>query len=207
MKQLLQKLIFAVCLVLTAPLYLLYKITRSKDLFAGQGQLLALVPGKIGSYLRVAYYSMTLERCPRNGYIGFGTFFAHPEVELGGGYYIGAYNIIGMAKIGDHATIASHVSILSGKNQHGYKEIGKPIQEQAGVFRKITIGENCWIGNNAVIMANLGVQNVVAAGSVVTVGTNDYEILAGNPAKVIKNILGKEIKNTENPEKSCSHPN
>lgn len=186
MKQLLQNVIFIVCVIITAPLWLLYKITGSKDLFAGQGQLLALVPGKIGSYIRVAYYGRTLEHCPNKGYIGFGTFFAHPEVELGEGYYIGAYNIIGMAKIGNHATIASHVSILSGKHQHGYKEIGKPIQEQPGVFRKVSIGENCWIGNGAIIMDDLGVQNVVAAGSVVTNSTNDYEILSGNPAKVIK---------------------
>lgn len=189
-----KNLIYAMCLMLTSPLYLLYKLTRSKDLFAGQGQLLALVPGKVGSYLRVAYYSRTLECCPRKGYIGFGSFFAHPEVELGEGYYIGAYNIIGMARIGAHATIASHVSILSGKNQHGYKEIGKPIQEQAGVFRKITIGENCWIGNNAVIMADLGVQNVVAAGSVVTASTGNYEILGGNPAAVIKKITNADDK-------------
>lgn len=183
-----QSLVFAICLLLTAPLYILYKITGSKDLFAGQGQLLSLLPGKLGSYMRVAYYSMTLERCPRTGYIGFGSFFPHPEVELGEGFYIGAYNIIGMAKIGNHATIASHVSILSGKHQHGYKEIGKPIQEQPGVFRKITIAENCWIGNGAIVMDDLGVQNIVAAGSVVTQKTGDYEILAGNPAKVLKRI-------------------
>lgn len=192
MKQLLQKLVLGSCLVLTAPLWLLYKLTHSKDLFAGQGQLLALVPGKIGSYLRVAYYHMTLERCSVRGFIGFGTFIAHPETELGTGYYIGAYNIIGTARIGDHATIASHVSILSGKNQHGYKEIGKPIQEQPGVFRKISIGENCWIGNGAVIMEDLGIQNVVAAGSVVAHKTGDYEILAGNPARLIKNFKIRE---------------
>lgn len=184
MKLLVQKF----CLILTAPLYLLYKISKSKDLFAGQGQLLALVPGKFGSYLRIAYYSMTLERCTTKGYIGFGTFFAHPETELGTGYYIGAYNIIGTARIGDHVTIASHVSILSGKNQHGYKEIGKPIQEQPGVFRKINIGENCWIGNGAIVMEDLGIQNVLASGSVVTHKTGNYEILAGNPAKVVKTI-------------------
>lgn len=189
MKRLFQKLIFCACLVITAPLHLIYKLTRSKELFAGQGQLLALVPGKLGSYIRIAYYSMALERCSSKGYIGFGTFIAHPETELGSGYYIGAYNIIGTAKIGDHATIASHVSILSGKNQHGYKEIGKPIQEQPGVFRKITIGENCWIGNGAIVMDDLGVQNIVAAGSVVVNPTGDYEILAGNPAKVIKNLV------------------
>jgi virginiamycin A acetyltransferase len=190
MKQVLQKSILAICFLLTAPLWILFKLTRSKDLFAGQGQLLALVPGKIGSYIRVAYYHMTLQSCSVKGYIGFGTFIPHPETELGVGYYIGAYNIIGTARIGDHATIASHVSILSGKNQHGYKEIGKPIQEQSGFFRKISIGENCWIGNGAVVMEDLGIQNVVAAGSVVTHKTGDYEILAGNPAKVIKKISG-----------------
>ncbi|NTV50328.1 MAG: acyltransferase [Geobacteraceae bacterium] len=188
MKFFFQKLVFTICLILTAPLYIPFLMTRSKGLFAGQGQLLSLVPGKIGSYLRVAYYSMTLKSCPLEGYIGFGTFFAHPEVEIGRGVYIGAYCIIGMAKIGDHATIASHVSILSGKKQHGFLEIGKPIQNQEGVYLTINIGENCWIGNNAVIMADLAIQNVVAAGSVVTGKANDYEILAGNPAKAIKNF-------------------
>ena len=189
MKQLLQRIIFTTCLILVSPLSLLYKITRSRDLFAGQAQLLALVPGKLGSYLRVAYYCMTLERCSPQGYIGFGSFFAHPEAELGVGYYIGAYTIIGMVKIGDHATISSHVSILSGKNQHGFTEIGKPIQEQPGVFSKLSIGENCWIGSNAVIMADVGVQNVIAAGSVVIYKTGDYEILGGNPARVKKKII------------------
>lgn len=186
MKWLLQKMIFAACLVLTSPLYLLYKITRSRNLFAGQAQFLALVPGKTGSYLRVAYYSTTLEHCSSHGYIGFGSFFAHPEVEIGTGYYIGAYTIIGKAKIGDYATIASHVSILSGKNQHGYEEIDRPIQEQPGVFRKIAIGKNCWIGNGAIVMDDLGIQNIVAAGSVVVNATGNYQILAGNPASVLR---------------------
>lgn len=190
MKQVLQKFILAACFLLTSPLYLLYRLTRSKDLFAGQGQLLALVPGKLGSYIRVAYYSMSLERCSTKGYIGFGSFIAHPETEIGTGYYIGAYNIIGTARIGDHATIASHVSILSGKKQHGYEEIGKPIQKQPGVFRKIVIGDNCWIGNGAVVMDDLGIQNIVAAGSVVTSKTGDYQVLAGNPAKLVKCIEG-----------------
>lgn len=48
MKQLLRKLVFAVCLIPTAPLHLLYKTTCSKDLFAGQGQLLALVHLSLG---------------------------------------------------------------------------------------------------------------------------------------------------------------
>jgi virginiamycin A acetyltransferase len=185
-------LLFSFAQIIIFPLGAMYRVCRSRALFAGQGQLLALVPGKFGSYVRVAYYSKTLDRCPTKGYIGFGSFFSHPEVELGIGYYIGAYCIIGKSKIGDHATIASGVYILSGKHQHGYKEIGKPIQEQPGVFTQVSIGENCWIGNGAIIMDDLGVQNLVAAGSVVTHKTGDYEIVAGNPAKVIRSILPED---------------
>jgi len=90
----------------------------------------------MGSYLRVAYYCMTLKRCTSKGYIGFGSFFAHPEAELGVGYYIGAYTIIGMAKIGDHATIASHVSILSGKNQHGTGKEGNRFRNNQGFLSR-----------------------------------------------------------------------
>lgn len=188
MKHIIKKLIFIICLILVAPLVFFIKITRSSSLFAGQGQLLALFPGKFGSYLRVAYYYMTLERCSSRGYIGFGSFFSHPEAELGEGYYIGAYSIIGVVTIGNHATIASHVSILSGKKQHGFKEIGKPIQDQPGVFTRIFIGDNCWIGNNAVVMADIGVQTVVGAGSVVLSSVENYKVVAGNPAEIVKTI-------------------
>jgi acetyltransferase-like isoleucine patch superfamily enzyme len=190
MRDFVRDALFALGILLTAPLALLYRLSGSRALFAGQAQLLSLIPGKLGSYLRVAFYSMTLSTCPRKGYIGFGSYFSQPEVELGTGYYIGAYCIIGKARIGKHTTIASGVHILSGKHQHGYREIGKPIQEQPGVFTQVTIGENCWIGNGAIVMDDLGVQNVVAAGSVVTRASGNYEILAGNPAKVVKTLDG-----------------
>lgn len=188
MKELCQKCVYVVCLILTAPLHLLFNITKSKDLFAGQAQLLSLIPGKIGSYLRVAYYYMTIQKSHLEGFIGYGTYLTNPEVEIGHRVYIGAYNIIGIVSIKDHATIASHVSILSGKQQHGYKEIDKPIQEQKGTFKRIHIGENCWIGNGAILMADIGRQNVIAAGSVIANHTGDYEIWAGNPAIMIKKI-------------------
>lgn len=43
---------------------------------------LLIVPDKISSYLREAYYSVTLEQCHNKGYIGFETFIDHPEVQL-----------------------------------------------------------------------------------------------------------------------------
>ena len=188
MKSFFKKCLYSFCVVITIPLVILYRLTLSEDLFAGQGQWLSLIPGKLGSYVRIAYYHMTLKHCPNDGYIGFGSFFSHPEVELGTGYYIGAYCIIGMSKIGNHTTIGSGVHILSGKKQHGYREIGKPIQEQERIFKTINIGENCWIGNNAVILEDLGQQNVVGAGSVVAIYFGDYVILAGNPSRIISRL-------------------
>jgi virginiamycin A acetyltransferase len=187
-KGLLKSLIHLIAGILVLPVALPYLCTRSRGFFSGGAQLLSLIPGKSGSYMRVAYYSFALERCHRSASIGFGTFFAHPEAEVGKGVYIGSYCIVGMARIGDHVTIGSGVHLLSGKHQHGFREIGKPIQEQPGEFIKITIGENCWIGNGSVVMADLGRQNVVAAGTVVVQPTCDHVIVAGNPGKPIKSI-------------------
>jgi len=188
MKSSVKKLFHLFSLIIICPLAMAYKVTRCRSLFSSQGALLSLIPGKIGSYLRVAYYRMTLQKSSNNGYIGFGSYFAHPEAEMGKKVYIGSYCILGMVRIGNHTTIGSGVHILSGRHQHGYKEIGKPIQEQKGFFQKISIGENCWIGNCAVVMANIGKQNVIAAGGVVVKDTEDYKVLVGNPAKVKHDI-------------------
>ncbi len=191
MKMHLKKAAQALALVLTAPLATLYLVTRSQEVFTATGQGLALIPGKAGSYLRVAYLSMTLDSCCQNGCVEFGSYFSHPEASLEEGFYIGAYSIIGKAKFGRNVTIGSQVSILSGKKQHGYEKLDKPIQEQGGSFTQVSIGENCWIGNGAIVMADLGCQCVVGAGSVVTKGHDDYCVIAGNPARIIRKLGGQ----------------
>ena len=55
----------------------------------------------------------------------------------------------------------------------------------------VIIGENCWIGRNVSIMkgVTIGDNCVIAANSVVTKSIPANCIAAGNPAKVVKNIL------------------
>jgi len=174
--------------ILVLPLGFIFRITQSESFFVFCGQALALLPGEVGSYIRVSYYRLTLNKCSKDSHIGFGSYFSHPEAEVWEGVYIGAYCVLGMVRIGNHATIGSGVYIMSGKRQHGYVEIGKPIQEQPGKFTVVTIGENTWIGNCAVILADIGSQSVIGAGSVITNNTNDFEVLAGNPARVIRRL-------------------
>ena len=201
MKQIAKKTVFGIAFLFVLPLAAVYKLRRifllDRDhLFMSIGQYLALFPGKIGSYLRVAFYCQTLPYASKNMYMGFGSYFSHPEVEVEEGVYIGAYCIIGKALISQYVTIGSHVNILSGKKQHGFEEIGRPIQEQGGVFETVRIGENCWIGNGAIIMASLGKQCVVGAGAVVTSSCGDFEVLAGNPAKMIRRLTDSNTKDS-----------
>lgn len=54
----------------------------------------------------------------------------------------------------------------------------------------IKIGERAWIGFNAIILKGIeiGEGSVVAAGSVVATDVPPYTIVAGNPAKVVRQI-------------------
>lgn len=56
----------------------------------------------------------------------------------------------------------------------------------------VTIGENVWIGSNATILPGvmIGNNSVVAAGAVVTKDVPENTVVAGVPAKVIKEIEG-----------------
>jgi acetyltransferase-like isoleucine patch superfamily enzyme len=59
----------------------------------------------------------------------------------------------------------------------------------------ISIGDDCWIGANAVILpgcTRIGVGAVIGAGSIVTKNVPDFTIVAGNPARVIGMRLSVE---------------
>jgi len=197
MKKPFKIVLYAICLAIVSPFAALVVATGSLSLFRMIGQVLSMLPDGPGTLLRAAYYFIALDKCPISTVICFGTFFTKRNVEIGSGVYIGGNCNIGMCKIHDNATIASGVCILSGKTQHGYKEIGIPIQQQSGSYQQIVIGENCWIGHGAIVMANLGKQNIVASGAVITKDTKDYEIWAGNPAKMIKDLLKEPIQSRQ----------
>ncbi len=94
--------------------------------------------------------------------------------------------LIGPVTIGNQVIIAQHV-VISGLN-HGYQDIDLPIRQQPVTALPIVIADECWIGSNAVITAGvqIGKHSIVAAGSIVTKDVPPYSVVAGNPAKVIK---------------------
>ncbi|MFW5869277.1 MAG: acyltransferase [Planctomycetota bacterium] len=121
----------------------------------------------------------------RDVVIGYGAVFSKVEAELADGVYIGQYCSLGKVRIGAETMIADHVCIPSGARQHGMDRLDIPMRQQEGEFQTISIGEDCWIGSHAVILADVGNHCVVASGAVVTRPVPDYAIVAGNPAKPI----------------------
>lgn len=70
-----------------------------------------------------------------------------------------------------------------------------PVERNSGLEfgRPITIGDNCWLGADVTVIGGvtLGDNVVVGAGSVVTKSFDDNVVIAGNPARVIKEVTGK----------------
>jgi virginiamycin A acetyltransferase len=185
----LKRIGWAVALVLTFPGAVLAAFGRFKGLFAFFAQALSLAPGLPGSYLRVAYYSMTLRSCSLDSHIGMGSFFAHPQASIGRRVYIGSLCVLGQTSIGDRTQIASGVQILSGRRQHGRDQDGRIEGAEQGVFEVIPIGSDCWIGAGAIVMADIGEGTTIGAGSVVTRPIPPRSVAVGNPAKVIKSTV------------------
>lgn len=108
-------------------------------------------------------------------------------VIIGNHVRIGIGNVlIGPVRIGDNVILAQNI-VLSGLN-HGYKDPDVPISLQPCTVGEIVVEADCWIGANSVITAGvtIGKHSVVAGGSVVTKDVPPYTIVAGNPARPIR---------------------
>lgn len=188
-KTLVKRLCFLACLLAVAPLVALSwmekQLTRREGMFVTFGQLLALAPGLPGIYLRAAYYFGTLDDCAWEVHLGFGSLVTHRHARLARNVSTGAYCIIGHVAMGEGVRLASRVSIPSGKRQH----LDESGQLSDGTwFDRVTIGAGSWVGEGAIVMADVGRSCIVSAGGVVTATLPDACIAGGNPARVLKKL-------------------
>jgi virginiamycin A acetyltransferase len=152
----------------------------------GSTQLLALVPGLAGQYLRRAFLMRTLAGCHETAAIEFGTIFSRVGARIDEHAYIGPRCHIGLAHIGRGALIAAGVHVPSGGHIHGSSDLDVAIREQPGVQRMVRIGSGAWVGSAAVIMGDVGKDAIVGAGAVVTRPIPDRVIAAGVPARLVR---------------------
>tara|TARA_X000000950_G_scaffold278491_1_gene369513 strand:+ start:8813 stop:9373 length:561 start_codon:yes stop_codon:yes gene_type:complete len=120
------------------------------------------------------------------------TFFLltkpNPKLTIGNNVSIGRNSILAIKdhlKIGNNTEIAANVSIYD--QSHGIEK-NKLINEQFSLVKKVTIGDDVWIGAGTTILKGVKIGNgaVIGANSLVNKNIPDNQIWAGNPVKYLK---------------------
>ena len=149
-------------------------------------ELFSLAPGTPGAYLRRAFYRCVLDECGRDCWFGFGVLVHSAKARIGKNVYIGPYCSLGAVTLEDDVLLSTGVSVINGPRQHGLARLDVPIREQPGEWTPVRIGPDTWIGERAVVMADVGAHCVVGAGAVVTRPIPDGAVAVGVPARVIR---------------------
>ena len=150
--------------------------------------LVAMLPGLPGMYLRRAFYHLTLESCSLDCYLGFGMLFTHRQVTVEDHAYIGPYSLIGSSRLRTGCLIGSRVSLLSGPALHALDDQGRWQPIDVSRIQQIEIGEYAWIGEGATVMVNVGAGSLVGTGAVVSTRVRPGVVVAGNPARFVRRL-------------------
>lgn len=113
------------------------------------------------------------------------------HITIGKNCLISEFNVLrgqGGITIGDNVYTSPFVQMMSVN--HVYADRTQPIIAQGITAEGIVVEDNVWIGSSAVILdgVHIGKGAVVAAGAVVTQDVPSNTVVAGVPAKVVKEI-------------------
>jgi chloramphenicol O-acetyltransferase type B len=143
-------------------------------------------------------------------------FVLEPQVSLGhvevfaGSYSFGAHSymrsggeLYGNCTVGRFCSIGSNVIIGLERNKHPSNWLttalfSKAIEEnylKQASDKPTSIGNDCWIGRDAMIMSGVTIGDgaIIGARALVTSDIPPYAIYAGIPAKLIRYRFGSEI--------------
>lgn len=148
------------------------------------------MPGGWGMLGRTILYKIRLKKMGKKVLIRNGVRIDYPEnVEIDdysgindncfieGGVFV---------KIGKWVRFAPNVAVITMNHNFESKDI--PIKQQGLIKEPVIIGDDVWIGMNSVVLpgVTIGKGAVIAAGSIVTKDVDEYAIVGGVPAKLIK---------------------
>jgi virginiamycin A acetyltransferase len=185
-------LLNAAAMVVTAPAaltcWLQERLLPGSPAFLFWSHVAAQLPGPPGAIVRRGFYRWMLPSCDANVSIEYGAIL-NRRAELAPGAYVGQYALIGWVRIGEGSLIGSRVSIPSGGSQHTFLPSGTWSLTDSSRLTCVTIGANTWIGEGAVIMADVGQRCMIAAGAVVAAALPDGVMVAGNPARLVRRVV------------------
>lgn len=151
-------------------------------------------------------------RVDANTHIGRGTRVMNNNIicstTIGDCTTIGANNYLCNVFIGSFCSIGSNVRVLDSchpiykpfvssspcfyKTLYPMPLIRTGVKFKEKTFNKsgisVEIGNDVWIGTNVIIIGNIKIGDgaVIGAGSIVTKNVDPYTVVAGNPAKIVR---------------------
>ncbi len=147
-----------------------------------------------GIALRYILLRSICEKCGDNVSVHDSVYLLNPDkLSLGDNVSIHPMCYIDAAggiEIGNDVSIAHNATILS--TTHTFEDIKVPIKDQEVKYEKTKLMDDIWIGCKATILSGtvVGSGVVIAAGSVVNKNINNNTVVAGVPAKKIKDRSG-----------------
>jgi len=116
-----------------------------------------------------------------------------PALIIGDNCFIARYSqVAARNRIELERDVMLSANALIVDHLHAYEDVSQPIRRQ-GITEggKIRIGQGCWIGHGAAIVCDrgeleLGRNCVVAANAVVTKSFPANSVIAGNPARIVR---------------------
>jgi acetyltransferase-like isoleucine patch superfamily enzyme len=117
-----------------------------------------------------------------------------PELVIGDGSFVGhqcGFHIAHAVRIGRNCLLASGVKVfdIDGHPLDAVRRrAGEPTPPEG--IGAVVLEDDVWIGTNAVILkgVTIGARSVVAAGAVVTKDVPADVVVAGNPARMVKQL-------------------
>lgn len=118
----------------------------------------------------------------------------HAGIAIGRDSLIGEYNVLrgqGGITIGDRVYTSPLVQIAAV--DHVFSDPTRPFVEQGITAQGIVVEDDVWIGAGAIVTdgVRIGQGAVVAAGAVVTRDVPPHTVVAGVPARAVKEITGE----------------
>ncbi|MEV6410140.1 acyltransferase [Kribbella sp. NPDC051718] len=128
------------------------------------------------------------------------------EVVLGADTTINPFTTVrGKVVLGDGVRIGAHTSLLAFN--HG-TATDRPIHQQPHTSSGITVGDDVWIGSNAVVLdgVTIGSHSIIGAGAVVTKNVDAWSVVAGNPARKLRDRRDPRSPEPSPAPASTTHP-
>jgi acetyltransferase-like isoleucine patch superfamily enzyme len=121
----------------------------------------------------------------------------HSGISVGDHSLIGEFNVIrgqGGVKIGNRVFTSPMVQMLAVN--HIFEDGSRPFVDQGITAQGITVEDDVWIGSGAIVTdgVTIGQGAVVAAGAVVTRDVPPRTVVAGSPARVIRQVGDRQVR-------------